>query len=189
MKLLRSFLRFVRSERQSDQKPSFLPTPSVRSPKSLSGGRVVTNPARTNGPVETLPTYPPGNFYSFDFFIEVQLREIVNIGYPKVPLRDMTSGNIRWGSKMEWSWPDPSKPRQCWIDDEQAGLAQRRLEQPEDALGAEGRIGDMRLRFEQILDLGENQIVYALYCPDKQIRLAYGFNRLLFEPSYKSAVT
>jgi hypothetical protein len=50
-------------------------------------------------------------------------------------------------------------------------------------------IGDMRLRFEKVLDLGQNQIVYALYCPEKNIRLAYGFDRLIFEPTYKKPVS
>jgi hypothetical protein len=77
------------------------------------------------------------------------------------------------------------KLRIDWIDDERRGLTNRKLAKPEDALGAEGRIGDMHLRFERILDLGRNQVVFALYCPEKNIRLAYGFARAIFDPTYK----
>jgi hypothetical protein len=126
----------------------------------------------------------PGNFYEFEFFIELKIGDVVHIGYPKAALTENSTGRVRWGSKIEWSWPDPNKCRVAWIDDEQRGFTHRILRTAEDALGAEGQIGDMRLRFEKILDLGKNQIVYALYCPEKNIRLAYGFARTVFEPTY-----
>ncbi len=122
-----------------------------------------------------------GSFYSFEFFIELKINNVVHIGYPKVCVRDVISGAMRWGSKLDWSWPDPAKPRAGWIDDEQRGFANRTPQKPEDAIGAEGRIGDMHLRFERILEFGKNQVVYALYCPEKNIRLAYGFDRTIFE--------
>ena len=86
------------------------------------------------------------------------------------------------GSRLDWSWPDPAKCRVPWIDDEKLGFISRMLARPEDALGTEGRIGDMNLSFEKILDLGQNQVVYALHCPEKNIRLAYGFARAIFKP-------
>jgi hypothetical protein len=85
--------------------------------------------------------------------------------------------------------PNPAKARATWIDDEQRGIASRTLTNVEDVLGAEGKIGDMHLRFEKVLDLGQNQVVYALFCPEKNIRLAYGFDRRVFEPTYKKPVT
>lgn len=140
------------------------------------------NVARPEPPVAPRPDLIPGNFFSFEFFIELKIGDVVRVGYPKVCIRDTSTGVLRWGSKAEWSWPDPSKMRIAWVDDEQRGLSQRTLASVEDVLGAEGKIGDMRLRFEKILDLGRSQIVYALYCPEKNIRLAYGFDRLAFEP-------
>jgi hypothetical protein len=123
-----------------------------------------------------------GNFYSFEFFIELKINDVAHIGYPKFAVRDITTGAVRWGSKLDWSWPNPAKLRAAWMDDEQRGFTNRTLQKPEDAVGAEGRIGDMHLRFERILEFGQNQIVYALYCPEKNIRLAYGFDRTIFEP-------
>ncbi len=131
----------------------------------------------------------PGNFYSFEFFIELKINDVVHLGHPTVCLTNMCSGVVRWGPSIDWLLPDPKKRRVPWVDDEQNGFANRTLLKPEDALGAEGSIGNMRLRFEQILDLGRNVVVYALYCPEKDIRLAYGFNRQVFEPSYKIALS
>ena len=137
-------------------------------------------------PVGRKPELVPGNFFSFEFFIELKIGDVVHLGYLKVCLRDTSTGTVRWGSKVDWSWPDPNKLRIAWVDDEQRGLSGRTLASVEDALGAEGTIGDMRLRFEKILDLGRNQIVYALYCPERDIRLAYGFDRCAFELTYES---
>jgi len=134
--------------------------------------------------VESKPELVPGNFLTFEFFIELKVGDVVHLAYPKVALRDMISKQVRWGSKAEWSWPDPSKLRIPWIDDGQRGLMGRTLASPEDALGAEGTVGGKILRFEQILDLGHNQIVYALFCPAENFRMAYGFDRLIVEPTY-----
>ncbi len=40
------------------------------------------------------------------------------------------------------------------------------------------------MHFERVFDLGRNQVVYALYCPTHNFRMAYGFDRLIFEPTY-----
>lgn len=90
---------------------------------------------------------------------------------------------------MEWSWPDPSKARVPWIDDNQRGLTRRTLASVEDVLGAEGTIGGKLIRFERILDLGHNQVVYALYCPTENFRMAYGFDRLIVEPTYVKSIS
>ncbi len=134
--------------------------------------------------VESRPDLVPGNFSNFEFFIELKVGDFVHIGYPKIPIRDMTTKVVRWGSKVEWAWPDPSKTRISWADDDQRGLTHRTLASVEDVLGAEGMIGGKQMRFERILDVGRNQIVYALYCPTHNFRMAYGFDRLIFEPTY-----
>ena len=122
----------------------------------------------------------PGNFYSFNLEIEVRIKGNVEIGYKAMCFSNPISGQVRWGTLTV---PDPNVVRVPWIDDEQNGLDSRKLERPEDALGAEGSIGDLRLQFERILELSQNQkfVVYALYCPEKNIRLAYGFERRIFQ--------
>ena len=45
-------------------------------------------------------------------------------------------------------------------------------------------IGGKLMHFERVFDLGRNQVVYALYCPTHNFRMAYGFDRLIFEPTY-----
>jgi hypothetical protein len=57
----------------------------------------------------------PGNFMEFNFFIELKLGDSVHIGYPSVPIRNMMTRLVRWGSRPEWSWPDPSKARIPWM--------------------------------------------------------------------------
>jgi hypothetical protein len=145
-------------------------------------GPPISSPAISSRPEDAAQGTPlPGNFYSFEFFIELTLGDAVHLGYPKFCIRYTSTGLVRWGSKIEWAWPDPAKRRIAWLDDEHKGLKNKSLTTPDDALGAEGAIGDMRLRFERILDYGKNQIVYALYCPEKNIRLAYGFDRGIFQ--------
>jgi hypothetical protein len=73
-----------------------------------------------------------------------------------------------------------------WVDDPERGIGARHIERPEDMLGAEGMLQVHRFRFERILDLGNNVVVYALFNPDKQMRMAYGFNRDAVEPGYVS---
>jgi hypothetical protein len=160
-------------------------SPSARQSLALPSD----GPKRGEGPfksptVESKPDLFPGNFLNFEFFIEIKVGDLVHLGYPKIPIRDMTTKLVRWGSKMDWSWPDPSKTRIPWVDDDQRGLTHRTLASAEDVLGAEGTIGGKLLRFERILDLGHNQVVYALYCPVENFRMAYGFDRLIFEPTY-----
>ena len=126
-----------------------------------------------------------GNFYSFNFVIAVKINGIVEIGYRAECFRNPISGEVRWGTLTV---PDPGVSKVSWIDDEHNGLASRKLQKPEDALGAEGSIGGLRLQFERILQLSQNQkfVVYALYCPDKNIRLAYGFEQRIFKPHVQS---
>jgi hypothetical protein len=167
----------VKSWRSSSAQLSFLPP--LESPK-----RSVEAVTST---VESKPDLVPGNFLNFEFFIELTVGDLVHLGYPKIPIRDTTTKLVRWGSRVEWAWPDPSKPRIPWIDNDQRGLAHRTMASVEDVLGAEGVIGGKLMRFEQILDLGRNQIVYALFCPTHNFRMAYGFDRLIFEPAYVKA--
>ena len=161
---------------RSPSAPLSLPLPSNDPKRSVQPPKSST--------VESKPDLVPGNFVNFEFFIELKIGDIVHFGYPKIPIRDMTTKLVRWGSKMDWSWPDPSKTRIPWIDDDQRGLTRRTLASVEDVLGAEGTIGGKLIRFERILDLGHNQVVYALYCPTENFRMAYGFDRLIVEPTY-----
>jgi hypothetical protein len=110
---------------------------------------------------------------------------VVHLGSPKVRRRDQLNRTERWGDPLDWCWPNPNQRRVAWVDDERHGLTQRTLARAEDALGAEGSLGDLHLRFERILELGRNQVVYALYSPEKNRWLAYGFDRTLFEPTYQ----
>ncbi|RXH57755.1 hypothetical protein [Granulicella sibirica] len=160
------------------------PSLSILPPASSMPRKVppATVPA---SPPPRKPNLVPGNFYQFEFYIDLEIKGVVHIGYPKICIR--TSHAIRWGSTTQWSYPTEGQSRIRWVDDPERGLATRNLEHIEDALGAEGRIGDMRLRFEKVLDLGDNVIVYALFCPEKNIRLAYGFDRIIFEPKHISA--
>jgi hypothetical protein len=129
---------------------------------------------------------PPGTFYWFNFQIEVRIKGVVEVGYQAKCFKNPTSGQLRWGTL---TLADPGVVKVPWTDNEQNGLGSRKLEKPEDALGAEGSIGDLRLQFERILELSQNQkfVVYALYCPEKNIRLAYGFERRIFQPQVQSA--
>jgi hypothetical protein len=126
----------------------------------------------------------PGNYYVVEFLIKVPLRNTVQFGFPKVAIRNITSGQKSWGSKIDLCWPNPEKPHVDWIDDPEHGFGARTIERPEDALGAEGIIGGNPYRFERILDIGKNQVVYALYNPVNQTRLAFGFDRGSFELGY-----
>jgi hypothetical protein len=125
----------------------------------------------------------PGRYYSFKLFIDITVNGNRHLGYAKQAIRDIgkTPPVIRWGSSMELSWPSPEIPHARWIDDPKSGLLGRTITSPEDFLGAEGTIGDKRYRFEQILDLGKNQVVFSLFRPENQTRIAYGFSREIFE--------
>lgn len=124
----------------------------------------------------------PGNYFKFNFFIEITLGEVTYLGYPKEPLRVAgTPPVIHWGSRMELSYPNPSIPRVPWIEDPKTGLSQRTILSAEDLLGAEGRLGDKKYVFEQVLYLGKNQVTYSLFSPDTRTRIAYGFARELVE--------
>jgi len=140
-------------------------------------------PPSTEGQADTLESQRESlaarKFCPLEVFVELPINGATHVGYPSFPLQ--ISSGVRWGPKVEWSWPDPAKPRVLWIDDEYMGLAKRSLRSPEDALGAKGKIGQMRVIFESILDAGKHQIVYALYCPEKDMRLAYSFARSVFE--------
>ena len=84
-------------------------------------------------------------------------------------------------------YPNPSIPRVPWIDDPKTGLSQRTIQSAEDLLGAEGILGGKKYVFEQVLDLGKNQVTYSLYSPETGTRIAYGFARQLFEGTKFSA--
>ena len=127
----------------------------------------------------------PGNYYSFEFFVEFTVGGKVYLGYPKQALiksTDPPPRDVRWGSRIDLAYPNPSVPRVPWVDDPNTGLLQRVPATPEDLLGIEGTLGGTRFRFEQILEVGHNQVVYSLFNPDKQGRIAYGFSREIFGP-------
>lgn len=54
-------------------------------------------------------------------------------------------------------------------------------------LGSEGILGGKKYVFEQVLDLGKNQVTYSLLNPETRTRIAYGFSRKLFEGTKLSA--
>jgi hypothetical protein len=60
-----------------------------------------------------------------------------------------------------------------WIDDPKRGPSQRALTCPEDGLGAEGSIGKNTFQFERILQKTKNQVVFSVFRPDNQTRMAY----------------
>ncbi len=117
-------------------------------------------------------------FYLFNFEMEVTIRGVVETAY-RAQCFNLASGQQRWGTL---TMPEPGIIKAQWIDDERNGLSSRKLDKPEDALGAEGSIGDLRLRFERILQVSPNKqfVVFALYCPERNIRVAYGFERRIF---------
>jgi hypothetical protein len=162
-----NFLQRLIGKTKNSSPPSVVPAPAA--PQRAVAAKAPA-PAR---PAELIP----GNFFQFEFFIELPIGERLLLGLPKICIRNTQTQEISWGSKLEWAWPNPAKSRVRWTDDGERGVNRKTLENPEDILGAEGSLGDMRLRFERILHLGNNQIVYALYCPEKNIRLAYGFAR------------
>ena len=125
----------------------------------------------------------PGNYYFFEFFIEIQIDKVTHLGYPKQAIRDTgtTPPTVRWGSPLKLCWPDPAIPRAKWIDVPTKGLSGRTVKSPEDVLGTEGMVGDKSYHFEKILDAGKNQVVFSLFCPENQTRTAYGFSRDMFQ--------
>jgi hypothetical protein len=133
------------------------------------------------------PGLVPGNYFKFKFFIELTLGGATHLGYPKEALRVGTPPVIHWGSPIELSYPNPSIPRVPWIDDPKSALLQRKLQSAEDLLGAEGILGGNKYVFEQVLELGKNQVIYSLFAPDTRTRIAYGFARELFEGTKLSA--
>lgn len=130
----------------------------------------------------TPPARVPGNFYFFKMFIEITIDGKAYVGCPKQAIRDIgkTPPVVRWGSPVELAWPNPAFPRVLWVDEPFKGLAGRNICSAEDLLGAEGTVGGKKCCFESILDVGKNQVVFSLFCPQDQTRMAYGFPRQMF---------
>ena len=149
---------------------------------ALSDRRLPETIKRSSERPVSPPELVPGNYHSFDFFIEIRIAGTTHLGYPKRALRDTRtiSPVTVWGTPLDLSWPNPKIPRVPWIDDLQKGLTGT-MTSPEELLGVEGMLGDVRYRFEKILDAGENQVVYSLICDQNQTRIAYGFSRELFK--------
>jgi hypothetical protein len=123
------------------------------------------------------PEGVPGNFFSFKFLLILKIGEVEYVGSPSYPMRDSSPAGVRWIVKTHERYAGNDMLRMEWKDDERHGIRGRTVEAPEDLLSVEGLVGDMRLRFERILPSGPNVVVYALYCPEKNIRVAYGFFR------------
>ena len=128
----------------------------------------------------------PGNFFYFPYELDLEIAGVVQIGRPKKAVRNEATGEVRWGENLRdiSPLPDPNRPRLRWTDDPARGVNQRTIENPEDVLGAEGMFSDKPARFESILDLGRHIVVYALFCPDHNFRIAYGWPRKVFQPGY-----
>ena len=86
---------------------------------------------------------------------------------PSLPMCSESCGNPAFLVRI--------KTRMPWVDDPERGVGSKTLERVEDVSGAEGMIGGKLVRFEKILEVGENQVVYGLHCPSMDCRLAYGF--------------
>ena len=142
----------------------------------------------------TPPERVPGNFYFFKMFIEITIDGKAFVGCPKQAIRIRAIGRttpvLRWGSPVELAWPNPAFPRALWVDEPFKGLAGRDICSAEDLLGAMGMLGGKKCCFESILEVGKNQVVFSLSCPEDQTRMAYGFPRQIFtvgaEPATES---
>src|SRR4051794_1993618 len=120
------FMETLRNILTLSDPPPIAPSPAGLEPSEISPPR-----ASRTGLV-------PGHFHSSEFLIELKIQDVVHTGYPKVCLVDRSTGTERWGSPLDWSWPNPNQRRVAWVDNEQRGLTQRTLARAEDALGAEG---------------------------------------------------
>jgi hypothetical protein len=149
-------------------------------PTSEPVRRSSTKTPGENGPAPRLPDRVPGNYYSFDFLVEITNKGETYIGHPCVAIRDVVSGQTSWGADVKYLAPTSAIARTNWIDDPEKGISQRELYVPEDLIGAAGIIGGKRCFCEQILHLGNDIVVYSIYCHDQQFRLAYGFRRNMF---------
>ncbi len=169
------FGNLIRKWRSASAQPSLLPAPSDKSvPEPIKRG--------SERPVAA-PEFVPGNYYSFEFFIEITIGGKTHLGYPQKAIRDIgkTPPVTVWGTPLKFAWPNPAILRVPWIDDPKKGLTGRTMTGREDLLGAEGTLGDKTYRFETILDAGKNQVVYSLFCDQNQTRIAYGFSRDMFK--------
>lgn len=147
----------------------------------------LASPPLAREPSTTIPPTPekvPGNFFYFGSALDLAIGGTVHVGFPKISVRDMTTGQVRWGDNPADLLALLQKPHLLWTDDPVRGVNGRTLENPEDVLGAAGTIGGKHVRFERILDLGRNVVVYALFCPEQNYRTAYGWGREVFQPAY-----
>jgi hypothetical protein len=140
----------------------------------VAGGRAMETPK--------IGERVPGNFYFFKMQIEIRVNGTSWVGCPKMAIRDTgrVPPVVRWGSPPELAWPNPAVPRAQWVDDAKNGVSARTITCPEDVLGSEGEVGGKRYCFEQILEVGQNQVVFSLLCSNDNIRMAYGFARDMF---------
>jgi hypothetical protein len=143
-------------------------------PEPISLGRLSPPPQPMRAKLGTSVALP-GNFYFFECFLMLKIGEASYLCYPKQAIFDVGTKppTLRWATPMKLCLPDPAIPRMTWIDDTKRGLSQRALTCPEDVLGTEGTIGKNRFVFEKILQKTKNQIVYSLFRPDNQTRMAY----------------
>jgi hypothetical protein len=155
-------------------------------PASLNLERIPPKPSEPKRsaapPVPAVPPRQrfPGNFFSFKFCINLAIGDQVWHGVPVHPITDPL-GKLHWGSQSE----EFLFERLPWLDDPVKGVNCRVLENIEDVLGAEGGMSpDLPLRFESILDVRKNTIVFALFNPTKGIRVAYSFPRRAFQKGY-----
>jgi len=133
------------------------------------------------------PSSPPeepvaGNFYLFGFFITVTFDGVEYMATPKQAIRDAGKSPpvLVWGTRIDRCLPKDDKDKVRWTDDLTNGLARWPRNTPYDWLGAEGAIGDMKLVFEGILQMGKNEVVYSLFDAQRGIRIAYGFPLRIF---------
>jgi hypothetical protein len=140
----------------------------------------------------------PDNMYLFEFFIALTVDGVEHIGQPKQAIRD--TGHVppllRWGTRANLSITQFP-----WVDDPINGVLKRPRNEPADWLGAKGKIGTkervgikgqigdkefiFEFVFEEILQVGQNEVVFSLFNPEVGIRIAYGFPLRIFrsEPS------
>lgn len=125
------------------------------------------------------PAEFPGNYHFFEAFLEITLSGQTYLAQPKRALLNTAKAPhlLLWGTPLHLAVPHPSIRRVRWIDDPKTGLSVRAITCPKDVLGAEGQFGDKKYRFEQVLQVTENQVVYSLVCDENQTRIAYGLPR------------
>lgn len=80
-----------------------------------------------------------------------------------------------------WANSFQARGELSWVDDPVAGFFQRKIYRLQDAIGVTGQIAGVRHRFDDILQIGRNLVVYQLTNLETCNYLPYGFPREIFD--------